>query len=107
MKTQDLSNIMNAAWRFFRITGQPFASCLKKAWANFKLLKALHKGIVKFYFQKVDGTIREAWGTLKNDLIPQVQGTDDRKRNDTVYLISLRPSSSVVLFTSKENAFCG
>ena len=84
MKTQDLSNIMNTAWRFFRITGQSFADCLKKAWANFKLLKALHKGIVKFYFQKVDGTIREAWGTLKSDLIPQVQGTDDRKRNDTV-----------------------
>jgi len=40
-------------------------------------------GIVRFYFRKVDGTIREAWGTLKSDLLPQLKG-DDRKRNDTV-----------------------
>ena len=30
----------------------------------------MRKRIVKFYFQKVDGTIREAYGTLSNVLIP-------------------------------------
>jgi hypothetical protein len=38
--------------------------------------------VVRFYFRKVDGTIREAWGTLRGDLIPTTG--DDRKRNDTV-----------------------
>ena len=82
MKIQDLSNIMNAAWRFFRITDESFSECLKMAWANFKLVALMRTRIVKFYFKKVDGTIREAYGTLKADLIPATQG-DDRKRNDT------------------------
>jgi len=83
MKTNDLSNIMAMAWRFFRITGQGFAECLRKAWANFKLTAAMRTRIVKFYFRKVDGSIREAYGTLRVDLIPSTTG-DDRKRNDTV-----------------------
>ena len=42
-------------------------------------------GVVRFYFQKVDGTTREAWGTLKSSLIPQPQRNgSDRKKNDTV-----------------------
>jgi hypothetical protein len=39
--------------------------------------------IVRFYYRKVDGSIREAWGTLRADLIPPTTG-GDRKRNDTV-----------------------
>ena len=83
MKTNDLSNIMTTAWRFFRITGESFSDCLRRAWANFKLVAAMRTRIVKFYFQKVDGSIREAYGTLRADLIPETKG-DDRKRNDTV-----------------------
>ncbi|MDR2585894.1 MAG: SH3 beta-barrel fold-containing protein [Prevotellaceae bacterium] len=81
--TQNLRQIMTTAWQFFRTTGQSFSDCLKKACANFKLAAAMRIGIVRFYFQKVDGTVREAWGTLRSDLIPQHKG-DDRKRNDTV-----------------------
>lgn len=83
MKTTDLSTIMRMAWRFFHITGHVFAECLKQAWANFKLVAAMKKGVVRFYYQKVDGTRREAWGTLCESLIPAT-GNDDRKRNDTV-----------------------
>jgi hypothetical protein len=83
MNTTDLRNIMTMAWRFFRTTGQSFAECLRKAWANFKLVAAMRLRIVRFYFQKIDGTAREAWGTLRSDMIPQHKG-DDRKRNDTV-----------------------
>lgn len=83
MRTIELQQIMTAAWRFFRITGQTFAECLRQAWANFKLVAAMRTRIVKFYFRKVDGSIREAYGTLRNDLIPAPTG-DDRKRNDTV-----------------------
>ncbi len=74
---------MAMAWRFFRITGQAFGECLRLAWQNFKLVAAMRARIVKFYFRKVDGSIREAWGTLRADLIPPTTG-DDRKRNDTV-----------------------
>jgi hypothetical protein len=40
--------------------------------------------IVKFYFQKVDGSIREAYGTLNTNVIPATTGNDNRKKNDTV-----------------------
>ena len=83
MNTTHLRNIMQMAWKFFRTTGQSFSDCLKKAWANFKLVSRMSTGIIRFYFQKIDGTIREAWGTLRPDLIPQLNGSS-RKRNDTV-----------------------
>lgn len=83
MKTQDLSMIMRMAWRFFRITGQAFGDCLRQAWANYKLVERMRAGIVKFYFQKVDGSVREAYGTLSEALTPKVEGEDNRKKNDT------------------------
>jgi hypothetical protein len=35
------------------------------------LVKKLTEGSVSFKFRKVDGSIREATGTLNNDLIPE------------------------------------
>jgi hypothetical protein len=83
MKTTDLRNIMSMAWRFAKTTGENFADCLRQAWQNFKLVAAMRARIVRFYYRKVDGSIREAWGTLHADLIPPTTG-GDRKRNDTV-----------------------
>lgn len=40
--------------------------CLIKAWELYRLAKNMRKGIVKFAFQKVDGSIRHASGTLYN-----------------------------------------
>lgn len=84
MKTTNLSQIMSAAWRFFRISGLSFSECLRKAWSNFKLVQKMKTGIVKFYFQKVDGSIREAYGTLSDKLTPKVENENKRSRNDTV-----------------------
>ena len=84
MKTTNLSQIMSAAWRFFRISGQSFSECLRKAWSNFKLVQKMKTGSVKFYFQKVDGSTREAYGTLSDKLIPKVEKEDKRAKNDTV-----------------------
>lgn len=84
MKTNDLRQIMQNAWQFFRITGQSFSECLKRAWANFHLIRRMAKGIVKFYYRKVDGSVREAYGTLKSNLIPSVNGEDSRRKNPTV-----------------------
>jgi len=85
---------MKLAWQFFKQTGFNFAECLKKAWANFKLKKAMQKGIVRFYFQKVDGTIREAWGSLCPSIVPPTSD-NERKKNNTVQ----------VYFDTEINAF--
>lgn len=84
MKTNDLRKIMQTAWQFFRITGKSFGDCLRQAWANFRLVRRMTGGIVKFYFRKVDGSMREAYGTLRSDLIPPTVGEDTRRKNDTV-----------------------
>lgn len=84
MKRSTLHEIMTLAWQFVKRNGFTMSEALKAAWANIKLKAAMKNRIVKFYFQKVDGSIREAYGTLKDNLIPAIAGTDNRKRNDTV-----------------------
>lgn len=82
MKKADLQAIMNTAWAFVKRNGFSLSEALKLAWANFKLKAKMHAGIVRFYFRKVDGTIREAWGTLASNLVSETKGTD-RKPNPT------------------------
>lgn len=83
MKRNVLHDIMSLAWQFVKRNGFTMSEALKVAWANIKLKAAMKQRIMKFYFQKVDGSIREAYGTLKENLIPATSG-DNRKRNDTV-----------------------
>ena len=83
MKKSDFAAIMNTAWGFVRRNGYTLSEALKAAWANFKLKVKMHTGIVRFYFRKVDGTIREAWGTLASNIIPETKGTD-RRNNPTI-----------------------
>lgn len=83
MKRNVLHDIMSLAWQFVKRNGFTMSEALKVAWANMKLKAAMKQRIVKFYFQKVDGSIREAYGTLKENLIPATSG-DNRKRNETV-----------------------
>lgn len=83
MKRSDLSSIMCTAWQFARTTGKSLSECLKLAWANFKLVKRMKAGIVKFYFQKIDGSTREAWGTLSETVIPVSEGEKkERAKNE-------------------------
>lgn len=83
MKTTDLKSIMQLAWQFVKRNGYTLSEALTIAWANFKLKAKMKKGIVRFYYQKVDGSRREAFGTIYDKLIPDTV-TTDRKRNDTV-----------------------
>jgi hypothetical protein len=62
------------------------SEALKKAWLNARLKTVMKLRIVKFYFQKVDGTLREAYGTLSDRLIPAATGVDNRRKNDTVQI---------------------
>jgi len=82
--TTSLRSIMRLAWQFVRKNGYTMSEALKIAWANMKLVAAMHSKICKFYFQKVDGSTREAFGTLRNGLIPTTTDEDNRKKNDTV-----------------------
>ena len=74
---------MRIAWQLVRKNGFTMSEALKTAWLNFKLKMKMRYGIVKFYYQKISGEIREAYGTLRADLMPQTKGAD-RKSNPTV-----------------------
>lgn len=83
-KRNQLREIMNLAWQMVRKNGYSMSEALKTAWLNMKLKASMKERIVKFYFQKVDGSIREAFGTLKESLLPPTNGTESHKRSETV-----------------------
>jgi hypothetical protein len=96
MKTKiNRSEIFKTAWMFFKQTGIEFGKCLKRAWDNFKLVIKMKTQIVRFYFQKVDGTTREAWGTLQDSIIADKIKGSNNKKNDTVQ----------TYFDTEKNAF--
>lgn len=78
-----LSEIMSLAWQFVKHNGYTMSEALKTAWANMKLRAQMKHRIVRFYFRKIDGTIREAYGTLKESILPPTQSTG-RKANETL-----------------------
>ena len=84
MKATELRTIMSLAWQFVKRNGFTMAEALRTAWQNFKLRVKMYTGIVKFYYQKVSGEIREAYGTLRSDLLPAVSETSTRRQNPTV-----------------------
>ena len=77
-----MREVMNTAWQFIKRNGYSKREALKVAWANIKLKAQMKGRIVKFYFQKIDGSVREAFGTLAENIVPPTQGTG-RKQNDT------------------------
>lgn len=79
-----MREVMQMMWQFIRKNGYSRSEALKKAWLNIKLKAAMRQKIVKFYYQKVDGSIREAFGTLKESLLPMTQGTE-KKANSTLF----------------------
>ena len=74
MKRTDLSIIMRRAWQIARSTGKAFAVCLSKAWALYRLTKQMRGGVVRFAYEKADGTLRKAVGTL-HEVAATVKGT--------------------------------
>jgi len=69
-----MRDIMNAAWVFVKNNGMTLAEALRCAWCNFKVRKAMAGRVVKFYYMKIDGSIREAYGTLDPHRAPETQG---------------------------------
>ena len=61
------SKVFKRAYEIMRNTGKAFAVCLSKAWAIYRLSKKLlNSDEVCFTFEKKDGSLRRAYGTLKN-----------------------------------------
>lgn len=82
---ETMREIMRLAWSFVHKNGYTMSDALKCAWANVKLRSMLSNRIVEFYFKKTDGTLRQAFGTLKEGLIGEIKGTG-RKPNDNLQL---------------------
>ena len=79
-----LREILNLAWQFVRKNGYTMSEAMKVAWANYKLKQAMKNTIVRFYYRKVSGEIREAFGSLQDKLLPSTSGTG-RKPNETLF----------------------
>lgn len=73
-----MREVMTLAWSFVRKNGYTMSEALRCAWANLKLRARLTKGIVEFFFKKTDGTIRQAFGTLADNILPETKGTGRR-----------------------------
>lgn len=73
---------MTDAKRINEITGRPMAECENQAMQIAECVKAMKTRIVEFYFVKKDGTIRQAFGTLQDDVIlPLIKDTSNRTPN--------------------------
>lgn len=61
------SKVFKRAYKIMQATGKAFAVCLSKAWALYRLAKKMRLNKkVHFTYEKKDGTLRRAVGTLKN-----------------------------------------
>ena len=58
--------VMNYAHHIFESTSVNWSAALKKAWTLYRLARLMRNGVVKFYYEKVDGSARVAYGTLKD-----------------------------------------
>ena len=74
--------VKNDAIRINQITGRPMDVCEAQAEDIAALVKAMKSGIVEFYFTKKDGTTRQAFGTLKDEvIIPHIKDATNREPN--------------------------
>lgn len=79
-----MKEVMQMAWSFVRKNGYSMSEALKCAWANYKLKQAMKNKIVRFYYRKVSGEIREAFGSLQEKLLSETKESG-RKSNDTLF----------------------
>ena len=66
------STVMNLAWTIYKRSNKEFKDCLRIAWRNIHLVHKMKSQVVHFFYVKADKTIREAFGTLQDQYIPQI-----------------------------------
>ena len=81
-----MSKISTDAKRINQITGRPMSECEQQAAQIAECVKQMKSRIVEFYFIKKDGTTRQAFGTLQDEvIIPLIKDTSNREpRPDVV-----------------------
>lgn len=84
-RKNNLSELMKKSWQLVKMYGYTIADAMRRAWAISKLKKQMLQGIVKFMYIKLNGEVRTAWGTLKQDLLPQSASPSSRKPNETLF----------------------
>ncbi len=65
-KTNFRVRVMKYAHQLFKSTKKSWRYCMLKAWELYRLAKKMRAGVVRFVFEKADGSIRIANGTLIN-----------------------------------------
>lgn len=86
MKTKEiLHQVMSLAWVFVHKNGYTMSLAMKVAWANYKLEQKMKNRIVRFYYRKVSGGVREAFGSLQEQLLPPTKQTG-RHTNEGVFV---------------------
>ena len=84
-KQTKMTAIMRQAWSFVKGEGMTLSEAMKCAWRNFKLKMEMLAGkAVRFSFRKVDGTVREALGTLAQAAINYIPNGNGRPAPDSV-----------------------
>lgn len=84
MKTNFRHKVFRMAYELMTATGKAFAVCLSRAWALYRLTRQMHKGIVTFAYEKSDGSLRKAKGTLK-DVQSLIKGTGSENYKTVKY----------------------
>ena len=69
----------------YRVTGESFSESLKRAWLLLKLKAQMKQKTVQFFYQKVNGEIRQAFGTLRDEVINTIVKGTGRKPNDNMF----------------------
>lgn len=65
MNTTFRKEVFKQAKVIQQATGKTFAVALAKAWQLYRFSEMLRRGVVVFSFERADGTVRKAKGTLK------------------------------------------
>ena len=81
-----MRQVMTDAWKMYRITGESFSESLKRAWMLLKLKIQMRQRTVRFFYQKVNGEIRQAFGTLRDEVINATVKGSGRKPNENLFI---------------------
>ena len=81
-----MRQVMSDAWRIHRVTGESFSESLKRAWLLLKLKAQMKQKTVQFFYQKVNGEIRQAFGTLRDEDLNTNLKETRRNRNDNMFI---------------------
>ena len=77
--------VIDDAKRINQITGRPMAECKEQAQKIAMCLSEMKSRIVEFYFVKKDGTTRQAFGTLQDEVIlPLIKDASNRESRPDV-----------------------